>query len=258
VNDSHPWWLWPNVLALDAPAVAVTWQLFLASRAGVAVPLASAAVLALVVWGIYLADRGLDARAGAAAAERHRAAGRHPIVWAAVAAAALGAGLAVALVALPRAQLRAGAAVAAATAVYLAAVHLIRARGCHVRGAKEVAVGGVFAAGVAIPIVAGCAGWAGWLPGATAFAGLCWLNCALIGIWEDAPERGPPLWAAGAAGALAAGAALRAAPAVGLAVGASVAALTALHLTRHGTSVRARRVLADAVLLTPLAASVWP
>ena len=59
-----PWWLWPNLLGLDAPAVAVVWQRFLADASGVAVPVAASAVLALVVWGIYLTDRRLDARAG--------------------------------------------------------------------------------------------------------------------------------------------------------------------------------------------------
>ncbi|MFM8273537.1 MAG: hypothetical protein ACKODX_14585, partial [Gemmata sp.] len=62
----------------------------------------------------------------------------------------------------------------------------------------------------------------------------------------------------GAAGCAALGAAVVAAPAVAGAVVASTAALAALHALRAGVSVRAARVLADAVLLTPLAAAVVP
>jgi hypothetical protein len=73
-----PWWLVPNVLALDAPAVAVAWQRFLGRQAGVAVPWAATAALAAAVWAVYLADRRLDARRGRLDADRHRAAARWP------------------------------------------------------------------------------------------------------------------------------------------------------------------------------------
>src|SRR5947208_1712495 len=70
LNNTRPWWLWPNLLALDAPAVAVTWQLFLAAKAPVAVPLAASVVLALVVWGVYLTDRAVDAATGTTGSDR--------------------------------------------------------------------------------------------------------------------------------------------------------------------------------------------
>jgi hypothetical protein len=256
VNDSRPWWLWPNVLSLDAPAVAVTWQVFLASVAGVAVPLAASAVLALVVWAVYLADRGLDARRGANTSDRHRAAGRNPIAWAAAASAAALSAVLVALTVLPRAYLEAGGIVAFATIGYLAAVHFVRAKNVLDRGAKELSVGVVFAAGVTIPLVATAEPFADWLPGAVAFAGLCWLNCTLISRWEDGREQGPPLWVAVLAGSVAAAAALGAPVPVRLAVFGSTAALAALHASHAVLSVRAARVLADVVLLSPLAVAV--
>lgn len=257
MNDSRPWWLWPNLLSLDAPAVAVTWQVFLASAAGVAVPLAAAVVLALVVWAVYLADRGLDARRGANGSDRHRAAGRNPVAWVAAAGAALVSAVAVASVALPRAYLNAGFGVAAATAAYFAAVHVARATRLLDRGVKEAVVGAVFAAGAALPLVAEEVPCPQWLPGTVAFAALCWLNCALISRWEDGVERGPPAWVPLAAGVVAVATALGAPLTVAGAVIGSVAALAALAVLHSHLSVRAARVLADVVLLSPLVAAVW-
>lgn len=257
VNESRPWWLWPNLLALDAPAVAVTWQMFLASRAGVALPLTVSVVLGLVVWGVYLADRGLDARNGADALDRHRIAGHNPIVWATAAVAVLLCAAVLALVALPRTHLSIGFLVAAATTAYFATIHLLRAKWVLDRGGKEAAVGAVFAAGVAVPLIAGAVPLADWFPGVVAFAALCWLNCALISVWEEGVVSGPPLWVPGVAGICCLIAAHGAEPAVAAAVVASASALVAMHLARARVSVRAKRVLADVVLLTPLVVPVW-
>lgn len=251
MNDSHPWWLWPNLLALDAPAVAVTWQVFLASVAGVAVPTAASVVLGLVVWAAYLIDRSLDARRGAGGSERHRVAGRNSILWLVTAIAALITATAIAFTALPRAYTITGLGVFAAAAAYFAAVHLIRAKNVLDRGLKEVSVGVVFAAGVAIPLLADAEPYANWLPGVVAFAALCWLNCALITLWENGPAA-PPVWVAVVAGSIAIAVALDAPAPVALAVGVSTAALAILHATRSRVSVRASRVLADVVLLSPI------
>lgn len=248
--EDRPWWLWPNLLGLDAPAVAVVWQQFLAAAAGVRVPLTAAAVLGLVVWGVYLGDRWLDARRGLRTADRHRFAARHPRT---VAVATVGAvGVAAALAAdLPEEYLEAGRVVALALAGYVAAV----SAGLDelLPGAKEAAVGLVFGGGVAVPLAAS-AGAGGWLPGVAAFAGLCWLNCALISRWEERPADAPPGSVLLAAAGLAVGAAVADGPPTCAPVVVSVGLLAGLHLTRGWLSSRARRVLADAALLTPLAA----
>src|ERR1700753_2638698 len=58
---STPLWLWPNLLSLDAPIVAVLWQaLFVGSYRARFDPLASA-LLFIAVWTIYVADRVIDA-----------------------------------------------------------------------------------------------------------------------------------------------------------------------------------------------------
>jgi hypothetical protein len=252
VNDSRPWWLWPNLLALDAPAVAVTWQLFFASVAGIAVPLAATVVLGLVVWGVYLADRGLDARGGTTSSDRHRAAAHNFVAWMTTAAAALTSAGILALAALPLSYLRAGLAVAAVSVGYFVAVHVARAERLLGRGLKEASVGLVFALGAAIPLIAAVEADTSWATGVVAFAGLCWLNCLLISVWEEAPDRRPSVPVVIGAGAVAVGAAVGAAVPVAVAVVVSTAALAGLHVLRSRISVRAARVWADGVLLSPL------
>ena len=252
VNDSRPWWLWPNLLALDAPAVAVTWQLFFASVAGIAVPLTATVVLGLVVWGVYLADRGLDARLGAISTDRHRAAGRNFVAWTATATAALISAGVLAFTALPLSYLRAGLAVATVSVGYFIVVHVARAERLLGRGLKEASVGLVFALGAAVPLIAVREIDTSWTMGVVAFAGLCWLNCLLISVWEEAPGRRPSVFVVIGAGTVAVGAAIGAAVPVAFAVAASTAALMGLHALRSRISVRAARVWADGVLLSPL------
>lgn len=55
-----PWWLWPNVLSLDAPLVAVLCQAALARAHKVALLPSVYGALFLTVWLIYVVDRVLD------------------------------------------------------------------------------------------------------------------------------------------------------------------------------------------------------
>jgi hypothetical protein len=59
-QPSIPWWLWPNVLSLDAPIVAMLCQAALARAHKVALPPSVYWILFLVVWLIYVLDRVLD------------------------------------------------------------------------------------------------------------------------------------------------------------------------------------------------------
>lgn len=57
-----PFWLWPNLLSLDAPLVAAVWLWMLAKTWGVNYhPAHGYVVLVLGVWVLYVADRLLDA-----------------------------------------------------------------------------------------------------------------------------------------------------------------------------------------------------
>lgn len=68
------WWLWFNVLSLDAPIVAVLWQEALARTHRIHLLPGSHVTLFLAVWLIYLIDRTLDSFAPA---ESHRLTARH-------------------------------------------------------------------------------------------------------------------------------------------------------------------------------------
>lgn len=55
-----PWWLWPHVLSLEAPLVAVLWQRVLAHAHGIRLTPMLEAGLALACWVVYIIDRTLD------------------------------------------------------------------------------------------------------------------------------------------------------------------------------------------------------
>lgn len=63
-EQRKPIWLYPNLLSLDAPLVAVAWlYVFAETWRVVYLPSTAFISLALVVWFIYVADRLLDASA---------------------------------------------------------------------------------------------------------------------------------------------------------------------------------------------------
>lgn len=72
--ERKPIWLYPNLLSLDAPLVAVAWlYIFAETWRVVYLPTSAYISLALVVWVIYVADRLLDAAAGSNASGRFEA-----------------------------------------------------------------------------------------------------------------------------------------------------------------------------------------
>lgn len=74
-----PWWLWPHILSLEAPVIAVIWQMMLARTHRVALMPGTAEGLALAVWLVYLTDRLFDglSSGGNAADIRHAFYHRH-------------------------------------------------------------------------------------------------------------------------------------------------------------------------------------
>lgn len=73
-QQSTPWWLWLNILSLDAPIVAMLWQEALARCYHVTLVPGFQLALGLAVWLIYLVDRTLD---GMAKTETHLLSARH-------------------------------------------------------------------------------------------------------------------------------------------------------------------------------------
>src|SRR5579864_3623593 len=61
---SRPW-LWPNLLSLDAPIVALLWQILFTRCFRAPLNPVASALLAFAVWLIYVADRTLDVQGAA-------------------------------------------------------------------------------------------------------------------------------------------------------------------------------------------------
>jgi hypothetical protein len=239
-------WLWPNLLSLDAPIVAVLWQILFARCFQVEVDPFGALLLLMTVWLIYAADRTLDAWRGDVHSPRHEFYRRHwrgllP-VWIAV----LSVTAWLAAKRLPQDLLLHGIILLAAVGVYFALVHASVLR-LH----KEAAVGVLFALGASL---------VAWEKVETPadvttillFSGLCWMNCIAIQKWEGEKLDWSPNIAAIVV-ACAAGALLYAHPPVlGGAELASAFGFLLLDRVRPRLSADAVRVLADVALLSPV------
>jgi hypothetical protein len=189
VTARPPWWLWPTILSLDAPAVVLLWQRLLA--AAVHIHLAEAAVLGCSVWLAYCADRWIEGCRLVPEnirTHRHRFHQRWRWPIAAVWLAVLCADVATAATGLTSAEFRAGLLLLVAVALYLLSHQLVH-RHSRLRAPKELCVAVLLGGGVAVFIVG--------RPGAdlhallaplAIFVLLCFGNCALISLWEDSVD----------------------------------------------------------------------
>jgi hypothetical protein len=259
---SAPAWLWPNLLSLDAPLVAVLWQGFLAYRFSLPLRPAGRLVLFLTVWAIYLLDRLLDTRQPPSPCEpaRHRYYRRHSKLMAALLAAVLGADAVIAIRWLRPAVLHLGLIPLAGVLVYLAAFHI---SGKSIKIPKEIAAAMLFTAGTFLTawttLPCPSLAWA-----ALAFFILCLANIVAIEAWEwrelpDGPASKPQpatrwlarnylLWV----------------PMVGIvcalvgrnewyaSIALSASGCAVLFWFGRRLSLEARRALVDGVLLSPI------
>ena len=250
---SAPLWLWPNLLSLDAPVVAGLWQILFARCYRVPLDGWAVVVLMATVWLIYAADRILDSNRPECATERHEFYRRNRqavrVIW----LAGLVLTAIITMQHLAGALFERGAVLLSLVGIYLALVHALE----HTAWLKEAVVGVLFAAGTSL------AAWNGVRNGANAtgvilFAALCCINCVLIETWEAGakpPEMKQPetLTCAALAVALAAGVLVLVHGSLLFAAEtASAVALLALQRVAPGLSLRLLRVLADAILLSPV------
>jgi len=252
-----PVWLWPNVLCLDAPIVATIWQDFLSRCFALSLRPSGRWTLALTVWAIYLGDRLLDVRLPAASAESgpHRFCRENRRMVTMLLAAVVAADLLLCLLWLRRPVLWNGLAVFAGVGAYFGAFPVRRIEGAW----KPLAAAGLFTVGVFLVAWT----WVGqarpMLVGpAVVFAALCLANLFLIQAWEQGRGERAQAWGVGtfvfaavcAGRALAGGLVAASLWYAAVAVGAFGLAALAFAGERLGRD--ARRVLADAVLLSPL------
>lgn len=275
-------WLWPNLLSLDAPLVAVLWQALFLRCFHATFDRLAAGLLVLSVWLIYAADRWLDvwkkpvrvspkfdARQNRALVTnlvttqepaRHRFYRRHwrRMLPAWIAVFAMAAWLA--WTRLPEVLFERGIALLAAIGVYFALVHFAPRR----LWPKEFAVGILFAMGTSL---------AAWghvrspvdIATIVLFCALCWINCAAIEVWEQRAvweqpagreqprvSEWPVRLAAIAVGLVALIFLYDQRPILAGAETASAFAFVALDRAKHRLSPEALRVLADIALLTPI------
>ncbi len=179
-------WMLPNVLALDAPLVAVTWQWFLARQFGVEVTWASTAVLVLAAWSIYLIDRRVDAAQGTFGTARHAFAARHPR-WLLALGILAGVGAMAIAPWAPRSLQLPGYALGVAVVCYLLLVHRARTAFARAKGFKEVLVAACFGAGTCL-VLLGAQPLDAVLGAVILFVTSCWANCRLIDCWEGGPK----------------------------------------------------------------------
>ena len=188
-EDHAPAWLWPNLLGLDAPAVAVSWQFLFAKIFAPSFPPVLHGILGLSVWCIYLADRLYDtlrADAEAAGTDRHRFTKRHfkPLAASLVIASAVN--LALIIRHVPQKLIAPGLI----TAALLGGYYAIRLK-CHARITtlipREILCGMLFALGCVIAPHAFKAPGSGdarfWLA-AFSLGLVCSASCILISVWE--------------------------------------------------------------------------
>jgi hypothetical protein len=238
-------WLWPNLLSLDAPLVALLWQILFARCFHVRLDPLPSILLVLAVWLIYAADRTLDAWTGTSLRPRHEFYRRHWRALLPLWILALAAGSALAWTRLTRAMLYSGLALGLAVVLYFALLHL----GIFQK-TKEAAVAVLFALGATL------SAWANIrtavdVEAIVLFSCLCWINCAAIEHWESESES-PITLAAGFVTVAASSLLLTSRPILGGAVAASALCFVLLDRARAHFSKDALRVLADVALLSPL------
>lgn len=244
-------WLWPNLLSLDAPIVALLWQLLFARCFHAGVNTIATILLVLAVWLIYAADRVLDARDQTSRLPRHQFYRRH---WRAVLPMWSGVLILAAWLAwtrLPAPLFERGLLLLMAVAAYFAVVHITAPLLRHA-WPKEAAVAVLFALGASLAIWGHIHSIAD-VAAIFLFCCLCWINCVAIEQWERGRSA---RWPIGAAALSVAAASLillpEHRPVLGAAEAASALAFLALDRARHHLSTDALRVLADVALLSPI------
>jgi hypothetical protein len=271
--------LWPNLLSLDAPLIAVLWLHLASATFGVHPAPQVNWALALVVWLIYAADRlfdGMRADPSALLTPRHRFYRAHqdvfiPLVIAVVVVTAW------ACFQLDFQTFTGGVLLMFVVGVYFAAVHCVTVVG-RFRLPKEATVAAIFGVGTFLPLWTHAHGSIARVAvPLLLFVLICWLNLVLIEYAEWVTLRQSVVEEPHAS-TIAAGKRLsflglvvvagtvwltqqtasKSQNPFFLATALSALALAALAYSWRKLSLNAVRALADAALLTPALILLFP
>ncbi len=186
----YSWWSYPNLLSLDAPIVAVLWFFAFSRTFGSPFAWPAATVLFLTVWAIYIADRlldGLRQKDWDRATTRHRFVHVHQKVFLVLLGLIVLIAAIISLKELPLDLLLAGLGLCGVVALYFTAFVRLVPQFKPLR-AKEFACGFVFAIGTALGVDVLRHGLLSHplevLPSILLFAGLCIFNCLVIAARE--------------------------------------------------------------------------
>jgi hypothetical protein len=192
-----PFWLWWNLLSLDAPTIAVLWAILFAQASRARLNPWDGLALALAVWLVYALDRLLDA---SRADNQHILQARHCFCFkyaGAFLVAIIIAMAAIAWIALrdlnPQERWN-GTKIGCLVAAYMVCIHARRGRLTRYLP-KEAFVGVLFAVGTTLPLWSRLQNlpWSTFLSWVS-FALVCVLNCTAIECWETLadPTTLPP------------------------------------------------------------------
>lgn len=181
------WWQWPTILALDAPAVALTWQAMMARVANVTLRPDQIVLLGVSVWLAYTADRWIEGwrlSMNTVRTQRHYffLRWRWPAfgIWIVI----LAGGVGLALIRFTRREWVASLAMLVPTLLYLLS-HQLFHRDHPLRVPKEICVAAIIALGSALYPATLATDRLRLLAAPTAlFMLLCLANCLLISKWE--------------------------------------------------------------------------
>ena len=183
-KESTPWWLFLNVLGLDAPFVAIVWQHFLAENFKIVISITETASLFFTVWFIYLLDHFFDSKKGFYTTQRHLFVARNQKITIALITFTFTTSICLCF-SLSKSLILGGLILLGFIFIYLLLVHAMIANIKLKNNCKELLVGIGFGAGVALPVIISNIEIEKWLPAVLLFCLLCWLNCRLIDIWES-------------------------------------------------------------------------
>jgi hypothetical protein len=260
LHQSAPWWLWPNILSLDAPLVTFAWQWWFAKTFAVRLNVVQYLVLFLVVWLLYALDRWLDGwklDTTKAHSSRHAFYLHHRWGIASVWLSVFVFTAITALTRLPRADIFNGLLLLFFCGLYFILVHT---KPSWQLIPKEVQVGVMVSLGTTLCLWSHFSVYP-FILATFCFALLITLNCVLIAVWEHSLDQAqsftsiasrlPHQWLR-IFGLCLMGFSLALSfwQIFYVPVGLSAGLLIALQYITHKTALR--RVLADAMLLTPL------